>query len=250
MAVHSIAKAGIGMVALAALAAPVVPAGAHGIWFAQRAKQVALIYGVGSDDLDMVKRLPLVNSVTGYDASWAPVTTSLRAAGAIPVVDSEEPIAAVAAVMDYGYWSKTPDGKFHNKGRDEVPDAVLSEHNFKYAVYLTQMPKTQVPLFAGHTLQLVPVGTAIPQKMGEPMKVRAYYKGQPIAGATVMQDYVNDPDEANPVKTDADGTATIRVRNQGNNVLMAVYTTKSEDKKADKTEHRASLNFVLPHLPE
>lgn len=239
--------AGAGAAVLLAAAAPV---GAHGIWFAQRAKQLALIYGVGSDDLDMVKRLPLVNAVTGYDADWKPVTTSLRTAGAIPVVDSEEPVAAVAAVMDYGYWSKTPDGEFHNKGRDEVPNAVLSEHNFKYAVYLTQMPKSQVPLFAGHTLQLVPVGTAIPQKMGEPMTVRAYYQGKPIAGAIVMQDYVNDPDEATPVKTGADGTATIKVRNQGNNVLMAIYTVKTDDKKADKIEHRASLNFVLPHLPE
>ena len=29
-------------------------AGAHGIWFAQRANQIAMIYGVGSDDLDAV----------------------------------------------------------------------------------------------------------------------------------------------------------------------------------------------------
>lgn len=43
--------------------------------------------------------------------------------------------------------------------------------------------------------------------MGEPMKVRVYYKGKPVAGATVMQDYVNDPDEVAPVKTGADGTA-------------------------------------------
>ena len=86
--------------------------------------------------------------------------------------------------------------------------------------------------------------------MGEPMKVRVYYKGKPVAGATVMQDYVNDPDEVNPAKTAADGTATIKVRNQGNNVLMAIYVAKSDDKKADHIEHSASLSFVLPHVPE
>ncbi|MBJ7375941.1 MAG: DUF4198 domain-containing protein, partial [Sphingobium sp.] len=32
-----------------------MPASAHGIWFAQRARQLALIYGVGADDLDAVK---------------------------------------------------------------------------------------------------------------------------------------------------------------------------------------------------
>ena len=35
-----------------------LPAGAHGIWFAQRATQLALMYGVGADDLDAVRRLP------------------------------------------------------------------------------------------------------------------------------------------------------------------------------------------------
>ena len=247
MAFYRIATVAIGTVTLAAVA---LPAGAHGIWFAQRAKQVAMIYGVGADDLDAVKRMPLVKSVTGYDADWAPVTTSLRAAGPLPVVDSEEPVAAVAAAMDYGYWSKTPDGEWHNKGRDEVPTATLAEHNFKYAVYLTQMPTKPVPLIPEHGLQIIPVETAIPQKMGEPMKVRVFYQGKPIAGATVMQDYVNDPDEVAPPKTAADGTATVKIRNQGNNVLMAIYVAKTADKKVDHEEHRASLTFVLPHLPE
>lgn len=247
MAFSRFATAAVGAVTLAAMA---MPASAHGIWFAQRARQLALIYGVGADDLDAVKRLPLVKTVTGYDSDWAPVATSLRAAGAIPVVDSDEPVAAVAAIMDYGYWSKTPDGEWHNKGRDEVPTATLAEHNFKYAVHLTQVPTKPVPLFEGHMLQLVPADLAIPQKMGEPMKVRVYYKGKPVAGATVMQDYVNDPDEVAPAKTGADGTATIKLRNQGINVLMAIYVGQTTDKKVDHEEYRASLSFVLPHLPE
>lgn len=232
------------------LLAAAAPLSAHGIWFAQRARQLALIYGVGADDLDMVKRMPLLKSVTGYDSDWAPVTTSLRTAGAIPVVDSDEPLAAVAAVMDYGYWSKTPDGEWHNAGRDVVPNATLAEHNFKYAVHLNEIPTKPVPLLEGHTLQLVPANLAIPQKMGEPMKVRVYYHGKPVAGATVMQDYVNDPDEANPVKTAADGTATVKLRNQGINVLMAIYVGQTADKKVDHEEYRASLSFVLPHAPE
>lgn len=233
------------------LLAAAAPLSAHGIWFAQRARQLALIYGVGADDLDAIKRLPLIKAVTGYDSDWAPVSTRLREAGAIPVVDSDEPVAAVAAVMDYGLWSKTPDGEWHNKGRDEVPTATLAEHNWKYAVHLNQIPTSQVPLFEGHTLQLVPVGTAIPQKAGEPIKVRAYYQGKPMAGVTVMSDYVNDPDEAAPAKTAADGTATVKVRNQGINVLMAIYVGASDNKaKADHSEYRASLSFVLPHAPE
>lgn len=237
-------------VTAATLIATAVPATAHGIWFAQRARQIALVYGVGADDLDAVKRLPMIKSVTGYDADGAPVTTSLRAAGAIPVVDSDEPVTIVAAVMDYGLWSRTPDGEWHNKGRDEVPTAALAEHNWKYAVHLTQVPAKALPMIPGHMLQIVPVDPAIPQKMGQPMKVRALYQGKPMAGVTVMTDYVNDPDEA-AVKTGADGTATVTLRNQGLNVLMGIYVGPADDKtKVDHVEYRASLSFVLPHLPE
>lgn len=223
---------------------------AHAIWFAQRARQLALVYGVGADDLDAVKRLPLVKAVKGFDADGMPVNTSLRAAGAIPVVDSDEPIAIVAAEMDYGIWSKDASGEWHNKGRDEVVGATVSEHNFKYAVHLTQVPTKPLPLIAGHKLQLVPATPAIPQKMGEPIKVRAFYDGRPIAGADIQADYVNDPDQV-PTKTDAEGYATIPVRNQGLNVLMAIYVGPTDNPaKYERMEYRASLSFVLPHLPE
>ncbi|MEH3048669.1 DUF4198 domain-containing protein [Sphingomonas adhaesiva] len=247
MTVRRFLLAGAGC-ALAASAA--VPLDAHAIWFAQRARQLAFIYGVGADDLDAVKRLPLVNAVTGYDGDWAPVKTALRVAGPIPVVDSDAPVAAVAAVMDYGLWSRMPDGHFVNKGRDEAPGATLSERTMKYAVHLTQLPTKPVPLLPGHRLQLVPVDLAIPQQMGAPMRVRAMYMGKPVAGVTILSDYINDPD-AIGVKTAADGIATIRVRNQGLNVLMAIYEGPPDDRtKVDRVEHSASLSFVLPHKPE
>ncbi|MEH3037531.1 MAG: DUF4198 domain-containing protein [Sphingomonas adhaesiva] len=227
-----------------------MPLDAHAIWFAQRARQLAFIYGVGADDLDAVKRVPLVNSITGYDADWAPVKTSLRIAGPIPLVDSEAPVAAVAAVMNYGMWSRMPDGHFVNKGRDEAPGATFSERTIKYAVHLTQPPTKPVPLLPGHSLQLVPVDIAIPQQMGAPMRVRALYMGKPVAGVTILSDYINDPDAVG-VKTAADGTATIKVRNQGLNVLMAIYDGPADDRtKVDRVEHSASLSFVLPHKPE
>lgn len=237
-------------IAIAASLVPVLPAQAHGIWFAQRARQLALIYGVGADDLDAVARTDKLTSVAGYDEDWLPVESSLRNAGAIPVVDSDEPVAAVAAVMDYGIWSKTGSGEWHNKGRNEVPDAVLSEHNWKYAVHLNKTPARQVPLLPGQTLQLVPVGIGLPQKMGEPITLRAYFEGKPAAGVQIISDYVNDPDQV-PVKTDKDGYATVAVRNQGLNVLMSIYISPTDDAaRYEHLEHRASLSFVLPHLPE
>lgn len=224
-------------------------AGAHGIWFAQRANQIAMIYGVGADDLDAVRRMDKLTSVAGYDENWQPVETELRVAGPIPVVDSAEPIVAVAAAMNYGVWTKTPDGKWHNAGLDAHPDATISERTMKYAVHLTKRPDSAVPLLPGQTLQIVPV-SPIPELKGQQLTLRVYYDGQPVADANVLADYVNDPDQP-PLKTDAEGQVTLPVRNQGLNTLVAyIVVPSSEPALYEKVEHRASLTFVLPHLPE
>lgn len=226
-----------------------IPVDAHGIYFAQRARQLALIYGIGADDLDTVKRLPTVESVAGFDAEWKPIPAQLRAAGPIVVVDSDAEPTAVAAVMFNGIWSKTPDGEWVKKGRDEVPNSTLSEKNYKYAVHIAGPLTTPMPPLAGQTLQIVPV-TAIPEKMDAPLKVRVLFQGKPVANARVLRDFVNDPD-AKPLKTASDGTVSIKVRNQGLNVIAAVFTGPSDEPtKADRMEYTATLSFVLPHAPE
>lgn len=223
---------------------------AHGIWFAQRAKQLALIYGVGADDLDSVKRLPLIRDVSGYDARWQPVKTSLRVAGPLLLVDSEGETAAVAAILDNGIWSRTPGGEWVKKGRDEVKDATISEKTIKYAVHITGPLSTTLPPFEGHLLQVVPIQPTLPALLGQPIQLRVLFQGKPVAGARVLHDFVNDPD-GKPVKTAADGTVTIKVRNQGLNVITAIFDGPSDDpSKVDKVEHLATLSFVLPHAPE
>lgn len=240
----------LAMTALLLGVATTTTASAHGIWFAQRATQLALIYGVGADDLDSVKRLPLVKSVAGYDADWKPVATKLRVAGPLLLVDSEAPTTAVAAVLDNGTWSKTPDGEWVKKGKDEVPNATISERTFKYAVHLAGPMTKPLPELPGQTLQIVPVDAALPAQKDKPLKLRVLFDGKPAAGARVLTDFVNDPD-ANPLKTAADGSVTINVRNQGLNVVTAILDGPStEPKKFDKIEHLATLSFVLPHAPE
>lgn len=235
---------GIASLALAATAQ------AHAIWFAERGTQLALIYGVGADDLDIVKRLPLVKDPTGYDAQWQKVPTTLRASGPVVVVDSEAPITAATAWIDYGMWTKTPDGEWHKKGRDEVPTAIFAERTMKYAVHLEGASAKGLPAFPDQTLQIIPVEDAIPQKIGDPIKLRVLYRGKPVADAAVFHDFVNDPDQT-PAKTAADGTVTINVRNQGHNVIGAIlFGPSDQPTKYDRIEYRATLSFTLPHLPE
>jgi nickel transport protein len=222
---------------------------AHGIWFAQRSNQLALIYGVGGDDLDAVKRLPKVKTVAAYDENGKEVPTQLAPNGPLLVVNTDNQPSVVAAILDNGPWCKTPDGKWHNKGKDEVPDATISEHTVKYTVHLRRL-NVATPVLPAHKLQIVPLVKQLPEQMGQTLTVRVLYEGKPVQGASVQPDYVTDPD-SEPVKTGADGTATIKVRNQGLNVVAATFVAPpANPAKTNRDEHLATLSFVLPHLPE
>lgn len=234
---------------LSALVLASTAAHSHGIWFAQRAKQLALIYGIGADDLDMVKRLPQVESVTAYDADYNPIHAVARIAGPIVLVDADAQPTLVAAVMPYGVWSRVGTGEWEKKTLAENPKATVSTRNVKYAVTIQGPLSKPISALAGHTLQIVPVG-AIPVTLGTPMTYKVLYKGAPLAGARMINDMVNDPD-AKEVLTGADGTITLAVRNQGLNVIRAVYDGPSDNPALySQVEHTATLSFTLPHAPE
>lgn len=223
---------------------------AHGIWFAERSTQLALLYGVGADDLDAVKRKDMVSSIAAYDAGGKAVKTGLTVDGRLLLVNTENQPALVAAVLQNGTWSKTPDGKWHKQGKDEVPTAVIAEKNIKYAVRIIGALTKPVPLLPEQTLQIVPVESKLPALLGEPLKLRVMFMGKPVAGAKVLHDWINDPD-GKPLLSDAQGYVTFPVRNQGLNVIVAIFNSASDQpKKYNDIENLASLSFVLPHAPE
>lgn len=233
----------------AALATIAASAQAHGIWFAQRAKQIALIYGIGADDLEMTKRLPQVESVTAYDGDFHPIKASLRVAGPIVLTDTDSQPALVAAVMPYGIWSRVGTGEFEKKTLEEMPNATVSTKNIKYALAIVGPLNKPIPPLPGMTLQIVPVGP-IPKVLGRPLTYRVLYNGKPVAGAKLINDMINDPD-ARDLVTGANGTVTMPVRNQGLNVIRAVYVGPSDQPKLYRqVEHTATLAFTLAHKPE
>lgn len=241
------------LVAAATLGASLFVAGtasAHGIWFAQRATQLALLYGVGADDLDAVKRKDMVSHLAAYDAFGKAVPTGLTVDGRLLLVSTDNQPKLVAAVLQNGTWSKTPDGKWHKMGKDEMPTAVIAEKNIKYAVRIIGALTKPVPLLPEQTLQIIPADGKLPALIGEPLKLRVMFQGKPVAGAKVLHDWINDPD-GKPLLSDADGYVTFPVRNQGLNVIVAIFNSPTDQpKKYNAVENLASLSFVLPHAPE
>jgi len=222
----------------------------HGIWFAQRSGELALIYGHGADDLDMIRRYDKVTNLSAFDAAGAPVKTALRKTDHLALVDLSAKPAIVTAVLDNGYWSKGPDDKWVNKGKDEVPGAKESGRYIKYSVFLREQPAKPLGALPGQVLQIVPVAAKLPQHINDSMTVRVLFNGKPAVGAKVIRDYVTDPDQK-PQIAGKDGTVTLRVRNQGLNVIAASFDAPPEDAaKATKNGLHATLAFVLKHAPE
>ncbi|MBI2306273.1 MAG: DUF4198 domain-containing protein [Rhodocyclales bacterium] len=243
-------KIGMRLIVAALALASAAPGWAHGIWFAQRSGRLALIYGEGAEDVDVFKRLHKITAVGGADAAGRPVAVRLKAVDPMLFVDAEQAPAVVTATMDNGFWSRQPSGQWVAKPRDEVPGATAAGRYLKYATHLAVLPDTEVGPAPGQAFQIVPVGAGFPRQKGQPLTVRVLYDGKPLAGARVWPDAVTDPD-AVPLSTGADGTATLAVRNQGLNVVKAEHVSGSDDPaRSDKTEHVATLSFMLGHAPE
>lgn len=220
---------------------------AHGIYFAERVQKTALVYGVGADDLQIVKRLPKIESFTAYNEDWEQVDAKLKVADPMIFVDGKHD--AVSAVMQNGIWSNTGEGHWIGKGRDEVPDAILSEETIKYAVFIDG-PLRKIPKLPTQELQIIPVGDDFPLLLGEAQTYQVLYRGKPVEGAMFKNDFVNDTD-AKPTPTDKNGMVTMPVRNQGLNVVAVTYDAPTDRPKViDKYELLATLSFILPHIPE
>jgi hypothetical protein len=134
--------------ALAAGVIAATSAQAHGFWFAQRSNALAMVFGVGADDLDVVKRLPKITSFAAYDDDGKEVASKLVTVGPLVTVDIDNQPAFVAAVMDYGMWSKTPDGKWHNKGIGRGSGRGHQREELQFGVHIRReltAPMPQLP---------------------------------------------------------------------------------------------------------
>lgn len=223
---------------------------AHGIWFAERSDQLALIFGVGADDLNMVERISKVTNISAYDVLQQPVETSLRAGEYLVVANTDAHPAIVTAVFDNGIWSQKKDGSWSRGGRDEVQGSITSVGVMKYTVHLRSALVEPLGHLSGQELQIVPDDAILPDTMGSEIGLRVLFRGRPVTGVEIIRDFVNDPD-AETMMSDIDGRVRLKIRNQGLNVIKAFYETANGGGEAvDNIQMVATLSFVLPHEPE
>ena len=220
---------------------------AHGIWVAQRHDDMAVVYGHGSSD-------------EGYDPAKLTSLVAKAADGSEVVIERKvmddhvtfaPPAKAVImlATFDNGFWSKGADGEWVNKPKNEVPGATEGGQYLKtsvtYADHIEGTPKAQ-----GMELEIVPSVDPTKLKAGDKLEITLLMGGKPVPDTEVIAEYTTDSDNKS-IKTDANGKATIIVRNTGLNVVAASVEKPLDDKtKADEIGYFTTLTFNLHYHSE
>lgn len=225
-----------------ALALLTTMAEAHGIWIAQRHGTYAIVYGHGaSDEAYAPEKVTLVDAKAS-DGRDLPVETKPQADHVL--FDLPKDTAVMVAKFENPVRSKAPDGTWVYKPKAEVEGATRATRSVKYTVaildHLGARPKPQ-----GLPLEVVPQIDPTILKAGAELQVQVLASGKPVEGIEISPDYINDS-HGETVKTDANGFASLRIRNAGLNVIGAAYTEETPDSaQTDTVGHYATLSFNL-----
>ncbi|WP_448653008.1 DUF4198 domain-containing protein [Pseudomonas fluorescens] len=190
---------------------------AHGLWTEQRRGNIEVIYGHGAEDNAF--KAQKISGAWAYDASgkMIPVTVE-RLADHARLKPLKWP-AVLAVALDNGMWSQTPDKKWINQGRSQVPGAIESTQTFKYSLAIYQ-PGAKLPKLDQIKLLILPEVDPLTVGPGHSLPVRVLLDGKPAAGIKLVGDYRNAPNTLS-TETDKDGRAQVLVRNEGLNVIAA-----------------------------
>lgn len=221
---------------------------AHAVWVAQRAGEWALVLGEGPAD-DSYKPAA-VKRVQARGKNGKPIETVKPLARERNIVlDGAASSAAVAVTFEDGYWSQQANGAWVAAPKSKTPGARKAGYYLMYTTtLLASLPSMHEPF--GHPLEIVPLTDPMTLKKGETLAVRVLFEGQPLSGAHVTADYVND-NHAPPALTDASGEARIVLHSSGLNVLKTSHSRARADRsEADEDGWSATLAFQLPQPKE
>ena len=214
---------------------------AHGLWTEERRGNIEVVYGHGAEDNAF--KAEKISGAWAYDArgKMIPVTVE-RLADHARLQPLNRP-AVMAVALNNGMWSQTADKKWTNLGRSKVPGATTALQTFKYSLAIYQ-PGVKLPPLPRLRLVIVPQADPLSVGPGKALPVKVLLDGKPAAGIKLMGDYRNQPDEVS-TETDAEGRASVQVRNQGLNVIAAETVIKiSGNPDIDEQGLFTSLTFV------
>lgn len=214
---------------------------AHGLWTEERRGNIEVVYGHGAEDSAF--KAQKVSGAWAYDGAgkMIPVTV-VRLADHARLKPLSHP-AAMAVALNNGMWSQTADKKWVNEGRTKVPGAVTALQTFKYSLAIYE-PGTKLPSLNRLKFAIIPQVDPMDVGPGQPLPVKVLLNGKPVAGIKLIGDYRSQPDVVS-AETDAEGRASVIVRNEGLNIIAAETVVPVND-NADIDEQGlfTSLTFL------
>ncbi len=215
----------------------------HGTWLEKRQDDIVVVYGHGPNDDTYTPEK--VKKTTAYDAHGKSLKSAVKKTkgGYVPL-ELAEGTAVVAVDFDNGYWCVDADGKWHNLPKTKVKTAKKGSRYMKNGLAIldhfdTLSESLPIPLV------ILPQSDPLQLKSGDDLRIQVKYNGKPLAETKIYGDLVNQDSEVSAV-TDAQGFATIKIRNQGLNVIAASTEEKIENNPdADKLSIMGTLSFTL-----
>ncbi|MEE5114408.1 DUF4198 domain-containing protein [Pseudomonas alliivorans] len=214
---------------------------AHGLWTEQRRGNIEVVYGHGAEDNAF--KAQKVSGAWAYDRQGRMIPVTVQRlddhARLVPI----KPPAILSVALDNGMWTRNAEKKWINEGRSKVPNGTDSIHTFKYSVAIYE-EGAKLPTFEKLNFVIVPQADPLKVGVGKPLPVKVLVDGKPAAGIKLIGDYRSAPDVVS-AETDAQGIATVLVRNEGLNIIAAEVTLPVKD-NADIAERGlfTSLSFV------
>ncbi|MBH3340141.1 DUF4198 domain-containing protein [Pseudomonas mendocina] len=218
---------------------------AHGLWTEERRGNIEVVYGHGAEDNAF--KAEKISGAWAYDVAGKMIPVTVERLGDHARLQPLKKPAVLGVALDNGAWSKTPDGKWVNQGRSQVPDSSESLHTYKFSLAI-YAEGAKLPDLKALKLVIVPETDPLKVGPGKPLPVRVLADGKPLAGVELVGDYRGAPHQVS-AKTDAEGRAQVMVRNEGLNIISAsVYLPVKNDPNIERRGLFTSLTFLgEPH---
>ncbi|MFU2058734.1 DUF4198 domain-containing protein [Avibacterium volantium] len=213
-------------------------ANAHGVYFANRLDQKALVLGEGP--LDNVYKPEMVKKFIALDNMGRVFPlTPIAANNHISIVPNEK-LGISVVDFDYGYFTRDNAGKMHAFKRfEEVADAQKTTHALKFNVhYWNEKAKPQT---VEAYIQIVPKVNPLTLHKGDKYEVQVLKEGKPFANAPIIPDVLNDL--TTEIKADEQGKAVLTVSAEGTNVVGVEIGEPTSTHTQNK--YFSSLSFIL-----
>ena len=217
------------------------PTDAHGVFYANRLDQKALVLGEGP--LDNAYDPACVQRIDAYDVNFQPTMVERVDTDKNVLIVPGEDLGVTATFFDYGYFAKTTDGKvIPTRDYSDIENLVSVTYAYKYNVHYWN-PSVKPAGLYNVPIQIVPSVNPLTLRRGDTLRLRIYKDGQPYANAPVIADVLGDL--TTETQADANGYVNVRVANNGLNVIGVEVGFPTDNEIVTKKIF-SSLSFIIP----